>query len=205
MPTPPTTRPRTPSPWRAVVAVALAVGLAHAPTPAAAATPERTPDEQFDMLVSLLRATEIPLNRRSLDTVGRDINLVLVRIADLPRVDDVVRVRAVAALGLYPSRMTLDYLSSLLHERSLIGTALGTRLRRQAVRSIGVGFGDRAPDLVLALQRDPEPRIREAVAHAIGDSGSTHAIAALNAWLPNEPVLTVRLAIDSAIDTLRGR
>ena len=191
-----------PSPLAALVVVAALL----AALPAGARSPSpRTPDEQREALIGLLGATELRLGRALLDTVGDDVPHQLILVADLPAVAPIVRTRAVAALAYYPSPQTRGYLVSLLHERSLANTAVGALLRRQAIRSLGAGFGEGAIDDLIPLQGDRDPLIREAVARGLGDTASAHALPTLEAWLGREPELTVRAAIDHAISQLRGR
>lgn len=171
--------------------------------PATAARRSRA--DQRASLVWYLNAYELKLTREALDRIGPDVAELLVDILNTPDAFVKVRVRACAGLGLYPSQQSFDVLRELLHERSLIGTELGIQLRRQALRSLGKGFGDRAVDDIIHLRTDPEPLVREAVAHALGDAGSVRALPMLETWLSVEPVLHVRMAVDSTVARLRGR
>lgn len=193
---------RSPSRLGTVRVVALLAALL---VPMAAHAVDRSSDEQREMLVGLLGDTRLRLERSALDTVGDDVPRQLLLIADLPRMAPIVRVRAVAALAYYPNSDTHRYLQGLLLERSLIGRALGTKLRRQALRSLAVAFGGVAVDDILSLRRDVEPLIRQSVASALGDAGDRRALAVLEDWLGSEPDITVRTAIDNAITQLRGR
>jgi len=188
-----------------ISAVVFALVLTLGAATASARRVERTPDEQREVLISLLAATDVKLERAALDTVGNDVPHQLILIADLPRVALVVRTRALAALAFYPAPTTKSYLVSLLHERALIGTRAGVPLRRQAIRSLGLGFGAEAVDDLVPLQNERDPLVRASVASALGDTGAPHALPTLEAWLSREPDLTVRTAIDSAISLLRGR
>jgi hypothetical protein len=198
-PTPYTHRPARRTPLLFLVFV---LGLTLA-LPAFGA--RRTRQEQRASLVWYLNAYELKLTRESLDRIGPDVAELLVDILNTPDAFLKVRVRACAGLGLYPSQQSFDVLRELLHERSLIGTELGVQLRRQALRSLGKGFGDRAVDDIIHLRGDPEPLVREAVAHALGDAGSERALPMLETWLSVEPVLHVRMAVDSTVARLRGR
>ncbi len=175
--------------------------------PAASASAGRrvTPQDPRDSLVSLLSAYELPLSREVLDHIGPDVNRLLIQLSTNPRVRPRVRTRALAALGYYPTVPTRDHLGSLLHERSLVKSALGTNLRRQALRSLGVAFGDRAVDAIVGLKEDGDPLIRQAVAHALGDTKSPRALPTLQTWLSQEQELAVRVAIDRAIDRISRR
>lgn len=182
--------------------LAVLLGLSFA-VPASAA--RRTKAEQRASLVWYLNAYELKLTRDSLDRIGPDVAELLVDILNTPDAFAKVRVRACAGLALYPSQQSFDVLRELLHERSLMGTELGIQLRRQALRSLGRGFGDRAVNDIIHLRNDPEPLVREAVAHALGDAKAERALPMLETWLSAEPVLHVRMAVDSTVARLRGR
>lgn len=182
----------------------LAAALLTLVATASHAAPHRTKDDQRASLVSLLSAYELDLKRPVLDTIGPDVPTLLIAIANHPRELPRVRVRALAALALYPNEATLAYLRAQLWERSWMGGGLGTQMRRQALRSLGRGFGLRALDDVSALKDDPEPLVREAVAWALGDIGSPRAVPVLETWLAQEKAFTVRDAVDRALTQLRG-
>ncbi|MCA9519097.1 MAG: HEAT repeat domain-containing protein [Myxococcales bacterium] len=188
-----------------LAAAALVALLALGGAAPAGARPARTLDEQRESLFTLLSAYEMRVDRKVLDTIGPDVNDLLVDLADGPKVRPRVRVRAVSALGYYPSARTKAYLVSLIHERSLKGSAIGRDLRRQALRSYGFAYRDGAVDELLSVKDDPQPLVREAVAHGLGDTGSAYAITALETWLDQERDIVVRTAIDRSLDRLRGR
>jgi HEAT repeat protein len=143
-----------------------------------------------------------PLTRRALDTIGPDVARLLVELGNHPAEALLVRVRALAALVHYPSQDTRSFLAGLLHEPALAGA--GIALRAQALRSLGRAFGEDAVDAVAALREDPAPDVRAAVAEGLGDTGSERARQVLEVWLPNEPVIAVRAAIDAGLRRLRG-
>jgi HEAT repeat protein len=183
----------------AIVAL-LALGLTDA-----ASARTRSKDEQRRSLVWYLDSHELKLTREALDRIGDEVPQLLVDLVNTPDATVKVRVRACAGLGLYATEQNFDVLRGLLHERSLVGTELGIQLRRQALRSLGRAFGDRAVDDIVHLKSDPEPLVREAVAHALNDAGSARPLAMLETWLSVEPVLHVRMAVDAAVARLRGR
>jgi HEAT repeat protein len=186
----------------ATAAVATLLALALIQTSDARA---RSKADQHNSLIWYLSAYEVELTRTSLDRLGPDVPQLLVDILNTPTAHLRVRVRACAALAFYPSEQTFDVLRTLLHERSLKGNELGLQMRRQALRSLGRGFGDRGVDDILGLRNDPEPLVREAVAQALSDAGSARPLAMLETWLATEPVLHVRMAVDRAVSRLRGR
>ncbi len=160
-------------------------------------------EKQERRLMTLLSAYEYVPNKKVLDRVGPDVDLLLVRIAGHPKLRPTVRVRAMSSMALYPNPRVQGFLRSLLHERRLKGTPLGVLLRRQAMRSLAWAFGDAAVDDLAPLRQDADPQIREACARAYGDSQSRRAIALLEAWLPHEPELFVRSAVDDALQRLK--
>lgn len=171
----------------------------------AEAGPRRSLADQRDSLVMVLSAHEMALSRKLLDAIGSDVSDLLIDLADGPKVRPKVRVRAVSALGYYPGRRTKAYLVGLIHERSLKGSAMGRDLRRQAIRSYAFAYRDHAIAELLSVRDDPQPLVREAVAHGLGDTDSAYAITALESWLGQEDNLAVRTAIDRSLDRLRGR
>ncbi len=195
----PALSPRISLAARVVLAVAVAA-LAFVGGPAAA---KRTKDEQRASLVWMLSAYELQLTLENLERIGPDVGELLVDILNTPKEQVRTRVRAVAALAFYPTEQSFDVLRSLLHERSFKGTELGLQVRRQALRSLGRGFGDRAVDDMLGLRTDPEPLVREAVALGLMDAASARALPTLETWLSMEPDLGVRIAVDRAVSRLR--
>jgi hypothetical protein len=165
---------------------------------------ERPRPERRASLVWVLGQTKVELEKKTLDVLGPDLVEMLIDIVNTPREAPHVRVRALAGLGFYPSEGTYGYLTSLLRERSLMNDDLGTRMRQQAIRSLGAAFGDRAVDEMLGLKQDPELLVREAVALALRDAGSPRVLPALEAWLAVEPAFTVKVAIDKAITRLQS-
>lgn len=195
---------------RSFTRLALAFGaLLLLPTIAATGmTALAKPRPKADQRVSLvwyLSAHELRLTKDSLDRIGPDVPRILIDLIQTPDATVKVRVRACAALAFYPDSQTFDVLRSLLHERSFKGSEVGLQLRRQALRSLARGYGDRAVDDIMALRSDPEPLVREAVALSLGDAGSERALPMLETWLSVEPVLNVRVAVDDAVSKLRGR
>lgn len=182
-----------------VLVGALCVALA---APSAQARTERSQEKS---LVTLLQAFEFVPDRESLDRVGPSVNKLLVKIAGHPKYRPSLRNRALMALALYPSARTRDYLPSLFYDKTLSETRHGLLLRRQAIISFGKAFEDGAVDDLMPLGEDTDSQIREAWAHAMGETASMRALNALEAKIEHEDELHVRLAIDRAIAKLRGR
>ena len=173
-----------------------------------AASPDahaRTEADQEKSLVMLLSAFEYVPDKESLDRTGPHTNKLLVRIASHPRYRPSLRNRALMALTLYPTPRTRDYLPTLFYDKQLMEAPYGLLLRRQAIISFGAAFGDAAVDDLTPLGEDHNSQVREAWAHALGRTESMRALAVLEAKQTHEDELHVRLAIDRAIDRLRGR
>jgi HEAT repeat protein len=169
------------------------------------AAPSRSRHERRSSLVWLLSSYHMRLDKRTLDEIGSDTVELLIDIANTRADAPKVRVRALAGLGYYPTQDSYAFLTSLLNERNLIGSAEGLQMRRQAIRSLGRAFGDRAVDDLLSLRHDDQAGIRQSVAQALGDTGSERALPDLELWLSTEQDLTVRIAVDTAVNQLRGR
>ncbi len=183
----------------------LALALAFCVTllaPAASAVP-RTRDDVRRSLITWLESDEFRVDKRSLDGMGREINKLLVEVAGDPTMPPTTRQRAVGALAVYPTTRSRQFLTSIVFERAFTGNALGTLLRREALRSLGRAFGESVVNTLTSVRSDSNPQIREACARALGDTMSDDAMAELAAWLPNEPELFVRVAIDEATDAIR--
>jgi len=195
---------RSLSPRLACLAKSLVLVLTFAFVGSAQASNRPRPARRAS-LVWLLASYQVELKRTDLDQFGPDTVELLIDIANTPRDAAKVRVRALAGLGLYPSEDSYAFLTSLLNERNLIGNFDGLQMRRQAIRSLGRGFGERAIDELMTFKNDEQPAVRQAVAQALGDSGSQRALPTLELWLDNEQDITVKIAVDRAVNQLRGR
>ena len=153
-------------------------------------------------LIAYLGAYEFEPSRKVLDRISHDTNRLLIRVSGYTKLRPSLRVRAIAALGLYASAQTQRYLLGLFHERSLKKTNTGLLIRRQALRSAGRAFGVEVVDEIKALRSDKDPNIRDAVAHALGDTKVKLLIPYLKAWLPHEDTYLVRGSIERSIERL---
>jgi HEAT repeat protein len=178
-------------------------GLVAVPALPARSSDRDSLEEQEQRLVRVLSAHEFAPSRNVFDRIGPDVNQLLVRIASSTEHRPSLRVRAVSALSIYPSDRSRRFLGGLLFERELVGTPSGTLLRREAMRSLAVGFGGEVVDELAPLKDDGDAQIREGCAHALGETKSPRAVPVLDAWLPHEPELFVRLAVDRAVSRLK--
>lgn len=169
----------------------------------AASAADRNRDDVRRSLITWIESDEFRVDKRALDGLGSEINKLLVEVAGDPSMPATTRQRAVGALAVYPTDRSRQYLTSVVFERAFTGTALGTLLRREALRSLGRAFGGSMVNTLTSVRSDSNPQIREACARALGDTMSDDAMAELAAWLPNEPELFVRVAIDEATDAIR--
>lgn len=158
-------------------------------------------DEERSLIV-YLGANEFEPSRKVLDKISQDTNRLLIRVSGYKSLRPTLRVRAIAALSLYPTTQTRRYLLGLFHERSLKKSNTGLLIRRQALRSAGTAFTVDVIDDIKALRSDADPNIRDAVAHALGDTKSASLIPYLKAWLPHENTYLVRGSIERSIDRL---
>lgn len=184
-------------PSAAVLALAL---LAALPV---AANPFRTVPEQEKILLSLLSAHEFRPSRKVLDQVGPDVEEALIHITTYPRVRPVIRVRAALSLAFYPTDVVRRYLLQLVHDPALKGRGFGVLMRRQALASLAIAFGDSVVPDLLGQRHDTDPHIREGVAIALGRAESKRAMPDLELWLVAEPEMFVKMAIDGAITQIR--
>ena len=193
----------TPPPKALVILLALSalslssLAMARAPLPS---------KEQRLSLLSLLNRHHYNVDRKALDRIGPAKAIVdhLVHFAGDPELRPKVRTRAIASLRVYPSPRIQKVLEGLLYDPTL-KTREGVLLIREAMRSLGLAFGQGAVVALSNHRDDPNPQIREGCAHGLGLTGSKGALTILDAWLPHEPELFVRLAVDKAIAHIRGR
>ncbi|MEZ4269236.1 MAG: HEAT repeat domain-containing protein [Myxococcota bacterium] len=183
-----------------LAAVFALCAIAVAPSATAA---ERSRDDVRRSLLTWLESQEFRVDKRALDGLGGEINKLLVEFAGDPGQVATVRQRAISALAVYPSTRSRQFLAGVVFERAFVGNSLGTLLRREALRALGRGFGESVVNTLASVRSDSNPQIREACARALGDTKSDNAMSELSAWLPNEPELFVRVAIDEATDAIR--
>ena len=173
------------------------------------AVPARAPlpaTEQRLSLLTLLGRHHFEVNRKAFDRIGPAKEIVdhLILFVGDPKLRPTVRQRAIASLRVYPGTRIQKVLESLLYDPEL-QDGPGVALRREAMRSLAIAFRSGAV-VALSNHRDAtNPHIREGCAHALGLTKSTNALPILDAWLPHEPELFVRLAVDNAIAHIRGR
>jgi HEAT repeat protein len=163
------------------------------------------PAEQRASLLTLLGGHHFRVDRKLFDRLGRSKEIVdhLVHFVSDPGLKPSLRLRATASLRVYPATRTEKFLSSLLYDPTLQNTH-GVALRREAMLSLGIAFRGRAITPLSNHRDDKNPQIREGCARALGATRSTDALPLLDAWLPHEPELFVRLAVDKAIEYIRG-
>ena len=188
---------------RALVGLALAVALLSTSVAQARGL---APAEQRASLLSLLDGHHFRVDRKTFDRLGspKEITNHLVHFTVDPKLRPTMRQRAIAGLRVYPSQRTRKILEGLLYDPDLQNTA-GVALRREAMLSLAIAFRAGAVTAIANHHEDANPQIREGCARALGATRSTDALPLLDAWLPNEPELFVRLAVDKAIAYIRGQ
>ena len=163
------------------------------------------PAEQRASLLTLLEGHHFRVDRKLFDRLGRSKEIVdhLVRFASDPGLKPSLRHRATAALRVYPTTRTERFLGGLLYDPTLQNTQ-GVIQRREAMLSLAIAFRHRAITPLRNHRDDTNPQIREGCARALGATRSTDALPVLDAWLHHEPELFVRIAVDKAIEYIRG-
>ena len=174
-----------------------AAAMARAPLPKT---------EQRLTLLTLLQKHHYEVDRKAFDRIGPPKEIVdhLVLFVSDTKLRPSVRQRAIASLRVYPSSRIQRVLEGLLYD-PLLRDRQGVPMRREAMRSLGLAFGAGAVVALGNHRDDPDPQIREGCAHGLGLTRSPAALPILDAWLPHEPELFVRLAVDRAIAHIRGR
>lgn len=188
---------------RILTSIALALALlttsvAHAARPLA-------PEEQRASLMSLLDAHHFRADRSMFDRLGnpREITDILVEFTSNPKLRPTLRKRAITALRVYPGERSRKVLEALLYNPDL-RQSWGVAMRREAMLSLAIAFRGKSLVALTNHKDDANPQIREGCARALGATGSRDALPVLDAWLPHEPELFVRLAVDQAIAHIRG-
>ena len=188
---------------RTAIMTALAGALVLSVTVDAEARRPLHEKEQRATLVSLLSAHEFQVNEGILRAIGPDTNRLLVHVSSDPNMRPSIRQNAVRSLVVFRSERTQRFLQTMLYDPDLSGTPHGTILRRQAMLTYGTAFRGKAVSALAHLARDADPQIREGAAQALGATGTEAARRILDAWLPHEPELFVRLAVDRALEAMR--
>ena len=186
--------------------IILFVTLALALSATSQARPPLPETEQRLSLLTLLGRHHFEVQRKVFDRIGspRQVTDHLVLFVGDPKLRPTIRQRAIASLRVYPGKRSQKVLESLLYDPQLQDSA-GVPLRREAMRSLAIAFRHASVVALGNHREDANPQIREGCAHALGLTRSTDALPILDAWLPHEPELFVRLAVDKAIAHIRGQ
>ena len=185
--------------WMISACCLLAVALS---APMSAARSESSEEAQLRILLQFLNAHEFKVSRKGFDRIGTDVNRLLVSISGDPRQRPTIRVRATSSLAVFPSERSQRYLNGVLYDPELKKNKFGLLQRREAMMSLGAAFKGDAVQTLAGFYDHEDPQIREGCAHALGITGSDRALPPLKAWLPNEPEIFVREAIERAIERL---
>lgn len=186
------------------ILTSLALVLALLATSVAQARP-LAPDEQRASLIRLLGGHHFRADRPTFDRLGpaREIIDHLVHFTGNPKLRPTLRRRAITALRIYPSERARKVLEAVLYDPAL-NKSWGVAMRREAMLSLAIAFKEHAIMSISNHRDATDPQIREGCARALGATQSRNALPLLDAWLPNEPELFVRLAVDHAIAHIRG-
>lgn len=133
----------------------------------------------------------------SLRALGPDVGAELYRLATDPTVPSTRRIRAVYALGWFPTDTTYTWLRTTLVDR-----AAESQIRRSAGWALANGWGDAAVvDLGVALT-DPDEQLRAQVVRALAKVGTVPALDALRA---RQAVETEPMVARTLTDALAGK
>ncbi|RMH45001.1 MAG: hypothetical protein D6689_01050 [Deltaproteobacteria bacterium] len=190
--------------YAAVVALAVAAwGAAGAPWPASGVA--RSVLVPGDPLRDLLGGVDYVPDRAALDgAIAGSPTDVLVALAQDAAADPGVRVRAVRALGLYPSDATRSALAALVAALRSSEAGYDLVLLRAALLSLGAVGGAGAAAAIAPALHHPSKDIRAAAATALGATGDKDAVAYLYEQLATEQDELVRQAISEALRRLGG-
>ena len=166
------------------LSVALGLAITAVALPASATPPTK---EQLRQMFSGFEDTPSAAQVRALgpETLG-----VLIELYNDRSMPPYVRLRAVHAVGHFPTRATRTFLLAVARARGQSDLFV-----REAVLSLGRAFGERAVDDVRPFLANSEPVVREGAAMALGRIGSAPARDALRRRLTTEGAAHVRETI----------
>ena len=182
----------------AAVVLLLVVGLAGAPGAASAQT---VPSMQRERVIKLLQKPVSESTALDWARIGprTDTNLILVDMIGEKELPRIYRARAIEALAFFPTKRSKQVLWELVYSRE--GDAVNQKL---ALRSLGATWqADALFDLVGFLD-DPSPVLREGAVLGIGLVDDPRVTSILENRLYQETSITVRLAIEKALDQARA-
>ena len=145
-------------------------------------------------VLDLLNAYEDTATPEELRALGPKVNTELMHIADDHDVPSSRRSRAITALGHFPGDKVKGFLEA--HAKK----ADKGILRRKAVWSLAVAYGEGALPVLTDALADDDALLRVAAAQALGQVRSDASAEALRARLAKEDQDAVREAITKALE-----
>lgn len=159
--------------------------------------PARADDALRATVLELLSGYESGPTAESLRALGPDVGSELYTLATDASVPSTRRVRAVYALGWFPTDTTRAWLRTTLADRGA-----ESQVRRSAGWALANGWGEAAlPELSTALT-DPDDQLRAQVVRAIAKVGTVPALDALRA---RQAVETEPMVARTLTDALAGK
>jgi HEAT repeat protein len=123
---------------------------------------------------------------------------VLIEAVEDTAEDDLVRARAIEALGAISDEEVQNLIESIYGEDSL-------ELRVGAIDAMGRSCDERWLPIVLKELINPAPEMRQAAAFATGEIGSEDAVAELAETAANDPEREVQIVAIHALGEIGGR
>ena len=145
-------------------------------------------------VLDLLNAYEDTATAEELKALGPKVDQELMHIADDDHVPSSRRSRAITALGFFPGDDVRDFLVS--HTEA----ADKGILRRKAVMSLAVAYGEEAVPTVAKALADDDDLLRVAAAQALALIDAEASTTALRSRLVVEQSAAVKEAIDKALE-----
>ncbi len=132
------------------------------------ATRTNAPRDLRDRVLAVLGAQESALSAAEWYALGPGVDVVLVGIAADTQTGQLVRVRALTALGQLPTRGTRDFLSTFVKQHAADDRAADKLLLRKAALSLGWVGGTAAADILAPLLEHEDADVRLDAAIALG-------------------------------------
>ena len=159
-------------------------------------------DHHYRSVVNLLTSKRgFPTRKQMLRTgLGSTTVRILSGIAADTKKRPRLRLNAARALEYFPTRDTEKFLGSVLY-----GRFWKPAFKSAAMRVMARGFGAKMYFEFLPFLRDSDPHLRAGAALALGDLTDPRVLNNLQNHLSHEKELSVRVAIEKAMDRYRKR
>lgn len=129
-----------------------------------------------------------------------DTNRIIALIASDRKVKHYMRLNALRALEYFPSKRSEEVLMTTLYARKQMPA-----YQRVCLRALARGFGVRMYYEILPFLRHEHPKVRAGAALALGEIDDGRVQGILMTHLANEQSISVRLAIEAALEAIKRR